>query len=104
VDTKTHPWGTEIVWANQPAYNGRCLVIKEGDATPFGYHRKRDKTIFVLQGIIQLTLERQTRLLQEGESYHFVAGIMHQLVAVKGDATILECGTGLLSDFVEVKK
>jgi quercetin dioxygenase-like cupin family protein len=98
-----HPWGKEIVWGNQLEYSGRVFVIKEGDSQPFGYHKQRDKTIFILQGIVQLRLERQTKLLQEGETYHLSSRIIHQLCAVKGDATILECGTRLINDFVEVK-
>ena len=98
-----YSWGTEIVWSNHLEYSGRVFVIKEGDSMPFGYNKQRDKTIFVLQGIVQLRLERQTKMLQEGETYHLSSRIMHQICAIKGDATILECGTRLLDDFVEVK-
>lgn len=102
-NTITHPWGIEVIWANQSEYHGKFLIIKQGDSTPFGYHKQQDKVIFVLQGIVQLVLEKQSKLLQEGESYHIPTKIFHQLCAVKGDATILESGTKLLNDFVEVK-
>jgi quercetin dioxygenase-like cupin family protein len=103
-EPKQHKWGLEIHWANTKQYSGRFFVIREGEATDFGFHRKQDTTVFVLQGLVQLTLETQTKLLQEGESYHFHPGIMHQLTAIKGDATILECGTEATSDFVAVKR
>jgi quercetin dioxygenase-like cupin family protein len=99
----TYTWGTEIVWATNPNYSGRIFVIKEGDSLPLGYHKLHDKTIYVLQGLVQLKLERQSKLLQEGETYHLPAKVIHQLAALQGDATILECGTALLDDFVEVK-
>ena len=99
----THVWGAEITWAQTPSYSSRIFVIKEGEAMAFGYHKLLDKTIYVLQGLVQLKLERQSKLLQEGETYHLPAKVIHQLGAVQGDATILECGTALLDDFVEVK-
>lgn len=98
-----HSWGYEIIWGDHLNYSGKCFVIKEGESTPFGYHKKRDITIFILQGVVQLNLERQTKLLQEGEVYHFPPKIFHQICAIKGDATILECGTKIEDDFVEVK-
>jgi len=98
------PWGYELVWANTEAYSGRVLIIKQGDSTNFLYHKTRDKTIFVLQGIVNLILESRTKLLNEGEQYHIPAKVMHQLVAVKGDATILESGTKLLDDVIEIKR
>jgi mannose-6-phosphate isomerase len=100
---KQHKWGFEVHWADTDKYSGRFFIVKEGEATELGYHRKQDTTVYVLQGLVQLTLEKQTRLLQEGESYHFRPGIIHQISAIKGDATILECGTQALEDFVGVK-
>lgn len=102
-NTTNFKWGYEILWADLKNYSAKCIIIKEGDAVPFGYHKKREKTIMVLQGLVQLILEKQTKLLQAGETYHFPPKILHQLCAVKGDATILECGTELLNDFVEIK-
>ena len=97
------PWGVEVVWANTKEYSGRVFIIKEGEKTPFGYHKSMDKTIFVLQGVVNLVLENRTKLLNEKETYHISSNIMHQLVALKGDATILEVGTRLIGDFIEVK-
>jgi len=98
-----HAWGTQITWANQKEYSGQVLIIKEGDSIPFGYYKQSNKTIFVLQGVVQLRLERQTKLLQEGDVYNIPSRTIYQICAIKGDATILECGTRLLDDFVEVK-
>lgn len=101
--TTQHTWGIEVVWASTADYSSRYYIIREGDATQLGYHRKRDLTVYVLQGIVQLVLERQSKLLQEGETYHLPPGVFHRLCAVKGDATILEVGTQMVDDFVEVK-
>ena len=97
-------WGFELVWADQDDYSGQVLIIKQGEATPFIYHKTRNKTIFVLQGIVNLELENRTKLLNEGEQYNIPAKIMHKIVAIKGDATILEAGSKLVDDIVEVKR
>lgn len=98
------PWGFELVWADNKDYSGCVLIVKQGEATPFIYHKTRDKTIFVLQGIVNLVLEGRSKLLNEGEQYHISPKIIHQIVAIKGDATILEAGTRLTDDIVEVKR
>lgn len=98
------PWGVEVVWANTQHYSGRILVIKEGEKTPFGYYKNRDVTILVLQGVVNLVLEARTKMLMEQEVYHIDPRVMHQIVTIKGDATILEAGTQITGDFVEVQK
>lgn len=98
-----HSWGVEILWCNNKQYSGRFFVIREGESTPFGYYKKSDKTIFVLQGLLQLILEKQTKLLQPGEAYHLPQKMFYQLCAIKGDATVLECGTESIDDFVKIK-
>jgi len=96
-------WGNECIWADTKDYSGRIIIIKEGEKTSFGYHKSRDKTILVLQGIVNLVIENKTKLLSEKDTYHINAHIMHQIVAIKGDATILEVGTKLINDFIEVR-
>jgi len=100
----TTPWGVQMTWANTKDYSGSVYIIKEGEQTPFGYYKSRDITILVLQGVVNLVLENRTKMLLEKDTYHINPQIMYQLVAVKGDATILEVGTRITSDFVEVMK
>ena len=103
VDKTQHPWGFEITWAKQPSYSGRVLIIKEGERTPYIYHKKRDKTLFILQGVVQLIIEGKNRLLSIGEQFHVLPKMMHRIQAVRGDATVLEVGTELTDDIVVVK-
>lgn len=79
------------------------LVIKEGERTPYIYHKRRDKTWAVLQGVIQYTVEGKTRLVGEGEVLHISPKIMHRATAIKGDATVIETGTKILNDIVVVE-
>ena len=103
MDQNKHPWGHEIVWADREDYSGRIFVITEGERMPYIFHKSRDKQVFVLQGIVQLVVEGRNKVLNEGESYHIPKRVMHRLIAIKGDATILEAGTKLTDDVVVVE-
>jgi hypothetical protein len=43
-------------------------------------------------------------MLNEGERYHIMPKMMHRIHAIKGDVTVLEVGTKLEDDVVEVEK
>jgi len=103
METKKHLWGHEIVCADRDNYSSRVFVIKEGEKTPYLYHKVREKTIFVLQGIVQAKIEGQSKLLNEGTEIHIPPKVMHGFVAVRGDATILETGTKLVEDEVVIE-
>jgi len=97
------PWGYEGTIISTDLYSLRMSIITQGERTPYIYHKKQDKTIYVLQGIIHLIVEGRTKLLNEGDRYHVQPKIMHRFHAIKGDATILEAGTKLEDDVVVVE-
>lgn len=103
MDPIKHPWGHEIVWAEDEKYAGRIFVIKEGERTPYIYNKKRDKRIFILQGVVQIIIEGRNKILNSGDKYHIPSKVMHRLIALRGEATILEAGTKLEDDEVVVK-
>lgn len=44
-------WGLEITWANEDSYAGKILVFeKQGNRTPFHFHKETKKTWFVNNG------------------------------------------------------
>lgn len=96
-------WGTEIIWVNRDQYSGCILVIKEGQRTPYIYHKTRDKTYFLLEGTLNVTIEGKTQLVEAGKEIHIAPKIMHRLHAIKSDATVLEVGTKILDDVVMVE-
>ena len=57
-----------------------------------------------MQGVVVLVIEGRNKTLNEGDTYHIPPKIMHQIIALKGDATILETGTPLEDDIVTVEK
>lgn len=97
-------WGIESLWVNNNIYSSKIIIVKEGEKTEKIFNRKRDRTILVLQGIVQLNIENTSKILKEGESYHISPKIINQLIAIKGDATILEVGTEFLeNDIVTIE-
>lgn len=86
-------WGYQGTIVSTDLYSSRIIIVREGERTPYIYHKKRDKTLFVLQGVVQLIVEGSNRLLQEGERYHVRPKIMHRIHALKGDATVIDTGT-----------
>lgn len=93
-----HNWGSEVLITNNKLYSCKIFVIKEGQKTSKIFSRKQDKTISVLQGIIQLNIENINKILNEGDTYHILPKIIHQITAIRGDATILEVGTEFLEE------
>ena len=103
INMNKKPWGNEIIWANKESYSGSILVIKEGERTPYIYHKIRDKTYFVLEGTLNFIIEGKSQLVETGKEIHIASKIMHRLHAIKSDATILEVGTKIIDDVVVVE-
>jgi mannose-6-phosphate isomerase-like protein (cupin superfamily) len=44
-------WGLEVTWASEDNYAGKILIFnKQGDSTPFHFHKETKKTWFVNSG------------------------------------------------------
>ena len=98
------PWGFEMILADTKDYSGRMIIVLEGEKTPYIYHKKQDKTLFILQGVVQLVIEGKNKVLNEKDQYHILPKLMHRIIAIRGDATILEIGTHLDNDIVVVEE
>ena len=48
------PWGKEIIWAETPEYVGKLLYINEGHQLSLQYHEKKEETILVVEGTLEL--------------------------------------------------
>jgi len=103
IDIKETSWGFESIWANTDLYSGRTLVIREGERTPYIYHKHQDITVAVLQGLIHLTVEGASRQLKAGDTFHIRPKIMYRFHALKSDATLLEAGTKLENDVTTIE-
>jgi len=101
------PWGYEQIWAHTDKYVGKVLHIFAGSKLSEQYHRVKDETIYVLEGVLELQLDEgsETLFLEPGESYHIEPGRVHRFVAPKSgtDVTLMEVSTPELDDVVRMK-
>ena len=98
------PWGFDLVWADTKHYFSRVLIVREGEQLPYIFHKRQDITLFILQGVVQLVVEGKIKTLNEGDTFHIPPKLMHRVIALSGDATILETGTKKEDDIVVVEK
>jgi mannose-6-phosphate isomerase len=101
------PWGHETIWADTDLYVGKILHILEGHALSLQYHEKKDETIFVLSGEMNLVVGPAVDRLEEvrmepGRAYRIRPGTVHRMVAVT-DCEVLEASTPHLDDVVRLQ-
>lgn len=101
------PWGHELIWAEGARYAGKLLHIIRGGQLSFQYHRRKEETIHLLSGTLELQVAepdgpRQTLRLSPGDSYHIPAGLRHRMTAVE-DCVVLEVSTPELDDVVRLE-
>ncbi len=101
------PWGYELIWAEGERYVGKILHIDQGQQLSYQYHERKDETIHVLSGILELQVAsaegpRQTLRLQPGQSFHIPPGLRHRMTAVE-TCDVLEASTPELDDVVRLE-
>jgi mannose-6-phosphate isomerase len=100
------PWGEEIIFAHTDRYAGKILRIRKGESLSLQYHVRKDETIYVHEGLLQLdagdegALERT--ILRPGEARRLPAGIRHRMEALE-DCSVFEVSTPELDDVVRLQ-
>lgn len=90
------PWGVELILARGPEAIVKLLRIDPGRRLSLQYHRRKEETLLVLGGEVELTIGTRAddlgrRRLQPGDRVHIPAGTIHRLAAAKAaHAEILE--------------
>lgn len=104
------PWGHEHIWAKTDQYVGKLLYIKEGERLSLQYHRKKEETIYVLEGKLELVLEEGSRrdkhsvFLEPGDTFHISPLTIHRFAATQGtDVKLMEVSTTELDDVVRIE-
>ncbi len=105
-------WGHEVHLATNERYSTKILHINYGESTSRGYHDAKDKTIYVLQGILILEVgikkdknnqTEKTKILETGETYRIKPGTVHRFVSPKeGYVRLIVSSTSESNDFVEL--
>ena len=104
------PWGYEELWAQTPDYVGKILHINKGERLSLQYHREKEETIRVLNGVLEVVHSRRkdgklkSDILREGDVFHVAPMTVHRFCATQGtDVELLEVSTNYLEDVVRLE-
>lgn len=96
------PWGHEELWALTQKYVGKILFIKKGHRLSLQYHEKKDETLRLLSGRLELEMgEGEVRAMNAGDVQHIPPGMKHRLRA-SSDSLVLEVSTPEINDVVRI--
>lgn len=101
------PWGYELRWAITERYLGKFIHVDAGQALSLQYHVRKDESILVVAGILDLVLEDdagrlQTHRLTPGMSARIRPGRRHRFVAVE-DVDLVEVSSPEVDDVVRLE-
>jgi mannose-6-phosphate isomerase-like protein (cupin superfamily) len=101
------PWGHELVWAESALYAGKTLYIQGGGTLSFQYHERKDETLHLFSGLLDLEIQmpgrkRKSVRLTAGESVRIPAGCRHRVRAIE-PCIVLEVSTPELDDVVRLE-
>jgi mannose-6-phosphate isomerase len=101
------PWGHEEVFAENERYVGKILFVRKDEALSLQYHERKDETIRVLDGRMELTFgasveELERCVLESGAVFRISPGTLHRMVGLS-DCQLLEVSTPELDDVVRLE-
>ena len=111
------PWGREIWYANQSAYAGKVLEVKQGRRLSLQYHERKTETLYLLSGKLLLTFRpiasgetpsaslvtaADQRVRLPGQALHVPVRTIHRFEALE-DSVLLEVSTPDLTDVVRLQ-
>ena len=101
------PWGYEILWAHCDKFVGKILFIKQGNKLSRQYHKVKEETIIVQQGMLTLEVGakqyKKNIYLSPGESFHIEPNTIHRFCAERNDVVLYEVSTPELEDVVRLE-
>ncbi len=107
---KEKPWGTEEVWASTHYSVGKVLTINGGQRLSRKYHERKNHTIRILGGHLNLEVgphneggEIEVIALFPGMAYYLPANTIHRFCAGDEGATIVEISNAGSSDSVRLE-
>ena len=107
VERVEKPWGYELVYASSERYLGKVLFIRAGEQLSLQFHRRKDETIYVHAGRIELEVGEPGRtpdveVVGPGRAFRFAPGVVHRWRALE-DTLVLEVSTSEPDDVVRLE-
>jgi mannose-6-phosphate isomerase len=98
------PWGYELIWAQSERYCGKLLFVREGEQLSLQFHSRKDETIYVYQGRIEIEIGEgaEPEVVEAGAAFRIRPGTVHRWRALE-DSIVLEASTPELDDVVRLE-
>lgn len=104
--TVPKPWGSELIFAENERYAGKILRLEGGHSLSLQYHERKDETIYVLEGEMNLSVqvdgEMRDVALNAGDSYRIRPGVRHRMRAER-PCVFVEVSSPELDDVVRLE-
>jgi mannose-6-phosphate isomerase len=101
------PWGYELIFAHTDRYVGKILHVDAGHALSLQYHEKKDETLFLKEGEVELQVEENGEMvsvtLRGGDSYRISPFTRHRIVAGASGCDIIEVSSPELDDVIRLE-
>ncbi len=101
------PWGYELIFAHTDRYVGKILHVDAGHALSLQYHEKKDETLFLKEGEVELQVEENGEMvsivLRGGDSYRISPFTKHRMVAGASGCDIIEVSSPELDDVIRLE-
>ena len=101
------PWGWENRFAITDRYLGKVIHVHRGEMLSLQYHERKDETIYVVQGVLDLQLENErgvieTHRLTPGMSMRIQPGRRHRMIAIE-ECEFFEVSSPEIDDVVRLE-
>ena len=101
------PWGYELIYGLSDEYCGKLLWIRAGAALSLQYHERKDETIYLDDGLIELEIGEpgeplSVATVHPGAAFRIRPGVIHRMIAIR-DSTVLEVSLPDLEDVVRLQ-
>ncbi|MBO0683618.1 MAG: cupin domain-containing protein [Candidatus Dormibacteraeota bacterium] len=96
------PWGYELRWAITDRYLGKVIHVNRGEALSLQYHERKEESIMLSAGVLDLELDGEVHRLRAGDTAHITPGVRHRMTAVD-DCDIFEVSTADMEDVVRLE-
>ncbi len=100
------PWGYELIFGHTDRYVGKILHIDRGHSLSLQYHERKEETLFVVSGELELTIEsdgdRRSVSLRAGQAFHIPPRLIHRMLAIE-DTDVAEVSTPELDDVIRLE-
>ena len=86
------PWGTLNVFAQTNFYQGKILIIRQGEATSLQTHSLRHTSIYLDEGVLLVHHNGVKTRMEAGGRVSFIPSDVYRLVALE-DSKVIEVST-----------